>query len=29
MFALLGASMTPQEVLDVSARYDYDTLVVV
>lgn len=26
MFALLGSSMTPAEVLDVSDRYDYDTL---
>lgn len=28
MFALLGNSMTPADVLDVSARYDYDTLTV-
>ena len=26
MFALLGASMTPADLLDVSGEYDYDSL---
>lgn len=26
MFALLGSTMTPADVLDVSGEYDYDTL---